>query len=226
MELHYFLSKLDKKIKKHNQKIVVIRNHQLLPYENIGNDIDLIIKEDKLSFWIKALENICLKENLKMTLIKKHFYCMGFKIKGINDKGEYLYLDFNSKFNWRGVDFFSTDKLVEESIPFKSPIYTSKENYLNSYITFCHSFLYGGFINTKYLKEYRNSIMENRIQFYRLFRIIFSKKQTVYLFNKINSQSQNIPRTKANLIRISIICRSIFKRPFYTISNFFKSYFH
>ena len=122
MELNSFLKELGIKAKKENQKIVVIRNHQLLPDKNIGRDLDLIIKEDSEETWINIIKKICQDNHLQIQSNHSQFYCKGFKIKGVNDKNNYLYLDLNSRFNWRGIDFYSTDLLVKQSITFKDQI--------------------------------------------------------------------------------------------------------
>ena len=226
MELNSFLKELGIKAKKENQKIVVIRNHQLLPDKNIGRDLDLIIKEDSEETWINILKKICQDNHLQIQSNHSQFYCKGFKIKGVNDKNNYLYLDLNSRFNWRGIDFYSTDLLVKQSITFKDQIYTGKKNYINWYITFCHSFLYGGFINKKYLKEYRQAILENYIEFQKLFKIIFTNEQTEYLFKKILSSDVQISRLDSYLFRLNILLRIFLKKPIYTFYHLVKSYLY
>ena len=226
MELNYFLKELDIKAKKENQKIVVIRNYQLLPDKNIGRDLDLIIKEGSEEKWIDILKKICKENHLQIKPNHSQFYCKGFKIKGVNDKNNYLFLDLNSRFNWRGIDFYSTDLLIKQSITFKDQIYTGKNNYINWYITFCHSFLYGGFINKKYLKEYRQAILENSIEFQKLFKIIFTNEQTEYLFKKILSSDVQISRLDSYLIRLNILLRIFLKKPIYTFYNLVKSYLY
>ena len=226
MELNSFLKELGIKAKKENQKIVVIRNHQLLPDKNIGRDLDLIIKEDSEETWINILKKICQDNHLQIQSIHSQFYCKGFKIKGVNDKNNYLYLDLNSRFNWRGIDFYSTDLLVKQSITFKDQIYTGKKNYINWYITFCHSFLYGGFINKKYLKEYRQAILENYIEFQKLFKIIFTNEQTEYLFKKILSSEVQISGLDSYLFRLNILLRIFLKKPIYTFYHLVKSYLY
>ena len=226
MELNSFLKELGIKAKKESQKIVVIRNHQLLPDKNIGRDLDLIIKEDSEEIWINILKKICQDNHLQIQSNHSQFYCKGFKIKGVNDKNNYLYLDLNSRFNWRGIDFYSTDLLVKQSITFKDQIYTGKKNYINWYITFCHSFLYGGFINKKYLKEYRQAILENYIEFQKLFKIIFTNKQTEYLFKKILSSDVQISRLDSYLFRLNILLRIFLKKPIYTFYHLVKSYLY
>ena len=226
MELNSFLKELGIKAKKENQKIVVIRNHQLLPDKNIGRDLDLIIKEDSEETWINILKKICQDNHLQIQSNHSQFYCKGFKIKGVKDKNNYLYLDLNSRFNWRGIDFYSTDLLVKQSITFKDQIYTGKKNYINWYITFCHSFLYGGFINKKYLKEYRQAILENYIEFQKLFKIIFTNEQTEYLFKKILSSDVQISRLDSYLFRLNILLRNFLKKPIYTFYHLVKSYLY
>ena len=226
MELNSFLKELGIKAKKENQKIVVIRNHQLLPDKNIGRDLDLIIKEDSEETWINILKKICQDNHLQIQSNHSQLYCKGFKIKGVNDKNNYLYLDLNSRFNWRGIDFYSTDLLVKQSITFKDQIYTGKKNYINWYITFCHSFLYGGFINKKYLKEYRKAILENYIEFQKLFKIIFTNEQTEYLFKKILSSDVQISRLDSYLFRLNILLRIFLKKPIYTFYHLVKSYLY
>ena len=226
MELNSLLKELGIKAKKENQKIVVIRNHQLLPDKNIGRDLDLIIKEDSEETWINILKKICQDNHLQIQSNHSQFYCKGFKIKGVNDKNNYLYLDLNSRFNWRGIDFYSTDLLVKQSITFKDQIYTGKKNYINWYITFCHSFLYGGFINKKYLKEYRKAILENYIEFQKLFKIIFTNEQTEYLFKKILSSDIKISRLDSYLLRLNILLRIFLKKPIYTFYHLVKSYLY
>ena len=226
MELNSFLKELGIKAKKENQKIVVIRNHQLLPDKNIGRDLDLIIKEDSEETWINILKKICQDNHLQIQSNHSQLYCKGFKIKGVNDKNNYLYLDLNSRFNWRGIDFYSTDLLVKQSITFKDQIYTGKKNYINWYITFCHSFLYGGFINKKYLKEYRHAIIENSTEFQKLFKIIFTNEQTEYLFKKILSSDVQISRLDSYLFRLNILLRIFLKKPIYTFYHLVKSYLY
>lgn len=226
MELNSFLKELGIKAKKENQKIVVVRNHQLLPDKNIGRDLDLIIKEESEETWINILKKICQENHLQIQSNHRQLYCKGFKIKGVNDKNNYLYLDLNSRFNWRGVDFYSTDLLVKQSITFKDQIYTGKKNYINWYITFCHSFLYGGFINKKYLKEFRHAIIENSIEFQKLFKIIFTNEQTEYLFKKILSSDIKISRLDSYLFRLNILLRIFLKKPIYTFYHLVKSYLY
>ena len=228
MELNEFLFDLNDDLKKNRLKMVVIRNHKFLPSYNIGNDIDFIIKPKDLNKWLDIIQRFCSNRNLKLKIFKNNnFYYVKIKIIGVRDKKKnYVEIDLNYNFNWRGVEFYSINQLIRECILFNYPIYTAKNNFINSYITFCHSFLYGGFINKKYLKEFRKTQISNKDEFEILFKKIFSKKQTKYIFNKLESINFKIPRYIVNIIRIKVLLRSILKKPLITLNLFIKSYFN
>ena len=122
------------------------------------------------------------------------------------------------------MEFYSINKLIKECILFNYPIYTSKKNFINSYITFCHSFLNGGFINQRYIKEFRKALINHKDEFEILFKKNFSKKQTQYIFNKLESINFEIPRYIANIIRMKILLKSILKKPLLTLNLLIKSY--
>ena len=226
MELYEFLIKLNDDLKKNNLKMVVIRNYQYLPRYNVGKDIDFIINPEDLNNWLVIIKRFSSNQNLKFQISENNkSYYVKLKIIGVKDKKKnYLEIDLNYNFNWRGVEFYSINQLIEECILFNYPIYTSKNNFLNSYITFCHSFLYGGFINQKYLKEFRKALITNKNEFEILFKKNFSKKQTQYIFNKLESINFEIPRYIANIIRMKILLKSILKKPLLTLNLLIKSY--
>ena len=226
MELYEFLIKLNDDLKKNNLKMVVIRNYQYLPRYNVGKDIDFIINPEDLNNWLVIIKRFSSNQNLKFKISENNkSYYVKLKIIGVKDKKKnYLEIDLNYNFNWRGVEFYSINQLIEECILFNYPIYTSKNNFLNSYITFCHSFLYGGFINQKYLKEFRKALITNKNEFEILFKKNFSKKQTQYIFNKLESINFEIPRYIANIIRMKILLKSILKKPLLTLNSLIKSY--
>ena len=226
MELYEFLIKLNDDLKKNNLKMVVIRNYQYLPRHNVGKDIDFIINPEDLNNWLVIIKRFSSNQNLKFKISENNkSYYVKLKIIGVKDKKKnYLEIDLNYNFNWRGVEFYSINQLIEECILFNYPIYTSKNNFLNSYITFCHSFLYGGFINQKYLKEFRKALITNKNEFEILFKKNFSKKQTQYIFNKLESINFEIPRYIANIIRMKILLKSILKKPLLTLNLLIKSY--
>lgn len=226
MKLKEFLLGIDTWLQKKHLKFVVIRNYEELPNTNTGNDIDIIVPGKSLNEWLEILEAFCKDNKLSFTINNQHFYCTSTVIEGVDDKNGQLKLDLNNRFNWRGVEFYSSDILVKNAKSYKSPIYTSQYDYINWYITFCHSFLYGGFIPAKYIKQIKKSINSKPEEFNQLLSSIFTKNQTQYLTNKIQSEDCNVPKYIANKIRISVLLRSVIKKPASTLKYFFLSYYY
>lgn len=226
MKLDEFLTGIDPLLKKENLKFVIIRNYEKLPQINIGNDIDVIIPRDSTEKWILILKQFCKENKLRFTIENQLFYCTSTTIEGVDDKNGYLKLDLNNILNWRGVDFYDTDILVENSRLYKNPIYTAQYDYIDWYITFCHSFLYGGFIKPIYIKQFRAVAYDHPNEFNSILESVFTKKQANYIIKKIKSDNYFIPRYIANKIRISVLFRNFIKRPIYTIYYLFLSYYY
>ena len=60
MNLKDFATELNTFVKPLGMRIVVIRNYEGLPEENIGNDIDIIIRTNDLTSWLSVLLVISL----------------------------------------------------------------------------------------------------------------------------------------------------------------------
>jgi hypothetical protein len=225
MKIKDFLLGVNNHLQEEGLKFVVIRNYEELPETNIGNDIDVIVKKKSIPKWLDILKTFCDQNNLEFKIERQHRYVVATKITGVEDKNGELKLDLNNFLNWRGVDFYQTDNLVKNSQLYKTPIFTANREYINWYITFCHSFLYGGFINSKYVDRYKMVLDNYQEEFTTLLRSVFTQKETNYLIEKIKSDDFYIPRYKANIIRLSLLLRYFIRKPVYTSYNFFLSYF-
>lgn len=209
-----------------NLKFLVIRNHEELPRKKTGNDIDIIVKPSNLQKWEFNIKLFCEKNNLDFEFIKSTHYCISTKVVGINDcHNNELYLDFNYEFNWRGVEFYPINDFVNSSISYNEFIYTSENQFSGWYITFCHSFLYGGFVNPKYIQNYIHQINTNHNDFRNEFLRIFTKKEIKFLFSSI-LDGNTISKTKANVIRVKLILRNIKKQPFKNTVKLIKTFFN
>ena len=120
------------------------------------------------------------------------------------------------------VEFYSINQLIEECILFNYPIYTSKNNFLNS-ILLSVVFYMVVLLIRNILKNLEQLItIKNEL---KIFLKNFSK-QTQYIFNKLESINFEIPRYIANIIRIKILLKSILKKPLLTLNLLIKSYFN
>lgn len=221
MKLEIFLSELNIRASKLDLKIVVIRNNEKLPYQRTGNDIDVIIKNNDLNLWLSVIERLCKDNNINYEIRKKYYYCTKLYFPEV-DGG--LELDLNNRFEWRGVEFYSTEKLINASKLLNQPIYTGGEHE-NNYITLHHSLLYGGFLNEKYNELYLVLVHDYYDWFYGELSNLLGVNNALYIINEIRSNN-SIPRSKINKMRVTALKRSLMKSPLKTTVNLVKSLYY
>ncbi|EKE6589305.1 TPA: hypothetical protein HMT83_21850 [Escherichia coli] len=221
MKLSDFLYELNHKAKLFNLKIVVIRNNEKLPYERTGNDIDVIIKNDDIATWLSIIKDVCKSNNLRVITRKRLFYCTKLYLPGV-DGG--LELDLNNRLEWRGVEFYSTSKLIDNARPINDIIYTGEERE-NSYITLHHSLLYGGFLNKKYQHIFEKLPSEENEWFINHLTKLVGKKSAHQLAAAIQKELI-LSKRQLNKIRIQAIKKSLINRPIYTTVNLLKSIYY
>ena len=226
MDLSDFICNLKKIDSNDGLKFLVIRNHEELPVKKTGKDIDIIVKPLDLQKWLSKVKFFCEKNNLEFITIKSTHYCLSTKVLGISNCHNYeLYLDFNYEFNWRGVEFYPINEFVDSSILHNEFIYTSKNQFTGWYITFCHSFLYGGFVNQKYIENYIFHINMNYDSFKNEFLRIFTENEVEFLFISI-TEGNEISKNEANIIRIKVIFRNLIKKPYKNSVSLIKTFFN
>ncbi|AMG29793.1 hypothetical protein AL542_04885 [Grimontia hollisae] len=205
IDLREFLNILGNKINSNGLKIVMIRNYDKLPFELSGNDIDIIVNESDINIWIESLEAVCNELGLKLLIDRKLDYCYKTTIHNDNFR---LELDLNFKLCWKGVKFFDTYELINNATLHEWPIWKGQE-YESAYVTFHHSFLYGGFINKKYTCMYEVLLESKNIGRFRSdLNKIMPSIATFYLERKIKSGDFNLSRFTSNFIRVQVILKN------------------
>ena len=214
--------------RKHNLKIIVLRNYEGLPKINKGNDIDIIINKKDLSKWVKILEVIALNNQLKFKKIKKYSYCLKTVVEGVEDKNNKLELDLNYDLNWRGVEFIKTVEVEERAdIEVENIIFTAPLS-IAYFVTLCHSFLYGGHIKSKYaisldvIRKSDNLLSDfmNRMNF------VFGEDNAKKLLamHENNNPQQNKKQIRS--IRVAVLLKGFRRNPLKFVIGFIKSYLY
>ena len=178
-----------------------------MPYQNTGNDIDLIVGEKTIPLWLKIIRRLCDENQLSFYVSKRYYYCTKLVVNGVDGN---LEMDLNNRFEWRGVPFWSTDSLILNASSYNETIKTGSY-FENSYITFHHSFLYGGFINHKYKvqNEYlKNSSERFYLELQNLGGSYFARTISAALFDDQISKRQIL------VLRLLLLLRSFVSRPF------------
>jgi hypothetical protein len=218
MTLQKFLRELSLVITVFKGRLVVIRNFEKLPETNIGNDIDLIIREDDIDKWLNAVAQVCVRHELILQVTKQFYYCTKLEISG---GGFFLELDLNNRFEWRGVNFFDIDLLIKDSSLHKGPIYTGTR-FANAYVTFHHSFLYGGFINYKYKSQY-SFLLENISLLQKELSQLGGPIVQHFVIKKM-ARSKQFSKFGVNCLRSYILVHHLLKSPLKVSVGFIKSF--
>jgi hypothetical protein len=201
-------------------QIVLLRNFEGLPFSKPGNDIDIIVREKELPGWHEALEASAGTLGMDIVVPYTDYYVKSFLLK--NAGGETLKIDLNHAFNWRGVEFADLDCVLDSVELYSAPIYIASSTCDRAFVTFCHSFLYGGFINRKYLDEFTREICRNQLFFNRL-KFIFGSGNAQRLADRILSRDIEMKPSEANALRIAAILRSTLRAPSQTMKGFTRS---
>ena len=214
----YFMPALLRELQKefnHNyiQGPGLIRNYEGLPFFIYSNDIDIVSEFQHRNTIDSIFKKVALKLNLECKRYSSMYYTFKYLFSGCNEK---LEIDLNFSFNWYGVDFFRIEDLYEyQTIQDGFSIFGTGEQ--RAFITFCHSFLYGGFINSKYIKLFSN-YAHTPVFKWHMFNVFGSDALT--LLSYISNCNPDIARQKANRIRLKAILRKIIKNPLTFVKNF------
>ena len=205
-----FLPSLLRLLQSKSQKIgmpmpALIRNFRGLPFELFSNDIDLIVATKHRKKATQTIHDACIELNLDCIKYDSMYYTDKFLIKLGNEN---LELDLNFSFFWYFVEFYNVFDLYRSQEVHDGFIIlgTYEER---TFITFCHSFLYGGFINTKYINDIRAC---STLPYFKFCMQKIFGRHAKYLLQLIDSGKPVIPRIHANLIRVVVLLRFATKK--------------
>ena len=214
-----FLRELDRAISKNSdEKIILVRNYTGVPDDLQSKDIDIQIDGQMIDAWVAALHDAAKELDCTCLLRTRSYYHVGLEIVRNGVTSTSLLVDLDHRFSWRGVDFFEFQMLRKNVELYSHPIYIPRDKYMEAIICFHMSFLFGGFVNEKYLSLFRSSLQQEQDFFDNLVRV-FGPKDASYLRSKIESADPFVSRRRANRIRLSAIARALSRAPVKTLGG-------
>jgi hypothetical protein len=216
MTLSEFLMDLSQVLGEQNQKFLVARNYEALPQSNNSADIDLIISPKSVLIWRQCIEKIAKNNNLVVDRASQYYYCRQFAVFGLDDGP--IRFDLIPFFLWRGVKWHDSEKVIDRAEIFRDFVYrpTSADE---AFITFCHSYLYGGFVKEKYLSKLQGVIKSDRIEVSRLSNEIFGESITCQILDEIVSGDLRSLNNLARRRRLFAFNKNLCRKPFRHLLN-------
>jgi hypothetical protein len=200
--------------------LVMLRNYEGLPNYKPGNDIDVIVRASELCGWKETFTDAASALGIEVIETLRDYYFRSY----VFAKGpeQIVKIDLNFAFVWRGVKFAEIETVLTQSGVYAPPIYVATQACERAFVTFCHSFLYGGFINDKYLDEFAEQLREGPEFCDRLTRL-FGSRNAQILADRINSGHPDLPRRKTNAMRLMALARAAVRSPIRTATGLARS---
>ena len=126
--------------------LLVSKDQSKLPHQILGNDIDLLVDSNDIELWISELKNTCTNIGCEFKILSINYYVIKTAIFHKNEK---IFIDLNYNFIWYFFEFAKYNDLLSHA-KLKNWVYEVNKKQAK-YFNFCLSFLYGGFINDKYI---------------------------------------------------------------------------
>lgn len=208
------------RIKRSLGPLVMLRNYEGLPNYKPGNDIDVIVRKSELYGWKETFTDAAGALGIEVIETLKDYYFISY----VFSKGseQIVKIDLNFAFIWRGVKFAEIETLLAQSGVYVPPIHVATHACERAFVTFCHSFLYGGFINAKYLDEFAEQLREGP-EFGDRLTQLFGSRNAKILADRIISGHLDLPRKKANSMRLIALARAAARSPIKTATGLVQS---
>ena len=185
--------------------LLVSKDQSELPNRILGNDIDILVETSTIELWINELKNISVKIGCEFKILSCNYYVVKTVFYHNYEK---IFVDLNYNFMWYFYEFAKYNDLILHA---KSKNLVFELNHIHAnYFNFCLSFLYGGFINEKYIKI--DEIFENGI----IDKFAFSKLFAPQMLNLLLQKRWGI-----NGLRIYILLTQLLFNPLGSIQNIF-----
>lgn len=194
---------------KNNLKMLPARNYLLLPEQNVGRDLDLIVLLKDLKIWTRVIKEISKKFDLKLEFGPSYRYCHQFHL---SNKEFHLEIDLLVRFEWRGIKWLENCEVVSFSKKYKNNLYIPNSDH-EFFITFNHSYLHGGFYPKKYSKKLIHLYSLEKEKILNLMKNIYGKKNSKTILRFICKEDFNSLNEINKKIRLNVILKSFMRNP-------------
>lgn len=220
MQLNTFLEQLFTKLDSSKVDYSILRNHEKLPWFNVGTDIDILSNKKDMADIISCIHEI---DNVKVTGLTYRNFITVVYIYGVeNNKSMGLELDFIHEIGFKGLTIFNSEELLKKRTMNERGVSVLPPEY-EHVITFLSSYLYSGYIKQKYFPEQAKFFRANEDATLVILSEMFGKDYSENLLTCI------LIEDKENALKIRGKCiRHLFykKFNFYSIFNITKHLFY
>lgn len=140
----------------------VLRNYSLLPVDNAGSDIDVLVKPERLEDGIAVL---CAIPDISVTGCVRHGHCVSLFVPGVRwSGGDAIQVDFIYKLDWKGLAFLNLDDVLDRAhtLSGRPEIVRVPAAADEAVVSFFSSYLVGGWVKDRYQAGVRETFTAER----------------------------------------------------------------
>ncbi len=162
MSLQVFLERFFGGLRDLGIQYCVLRNYALLPADNAGNDIDVLVQPERLEDSIAIL---CAIPGVAVTGCVRHGHCVSLFVPGARwSGGDAIQIDLLYKLGWKGLAFLNLDDVLDRAhtLSGRAEIVRVPAAADEAIVSFFSSYLVGGWVKDRYQAGVRETFAAER----------------------------------------------------------------
>lgn len=192
----------------------ILRNYEGFPAQNVGSDVDFLIRPSELPRAIRALQSI---PDIRIVGYAERHYVAHVFVEGVSPAPSVrcLGLDFIWSLNWKGQEYLATEAVLQAAIPRQagnleflvpSPVH-------EAIISLLSSLLIGGWLKEKYFPKVQRTFAEARMAVIANLSPAFGPKAATRLADAVveGDRVKMVDRVKP--LRMALVLRALRLRP-------------
>lgn len=227
MTLHQFLTEFFVKLKELKIKYCILRNYEGLPYKNRGNDIDILIRKGDHEAVIGCIKDIV---GINITNVVIRTYVTSVYIFGVDwgDGRHAIEIDLVTALSWKGIPYLSVEKVLNAAghTPNSPIIIISPAPPHEALVSFCSSYLIGGWIKDKYQDFVQSVFSSCSGEIRRLLRSVAGKRLSDAITGAVISNDKQRLLAMLPKLRRELVFRSLMRAPLRSILAISMHYLH
>lgn len=202
--------------KSHQVRYCVVRNYELFPTDNIGNDVDILTDKKVFLRKFDNFEKLLATNGYMITITSARQYVIKTIITSINKKYT-LEVDFITDLAWKGCKFMSVKATLQNSSLLNSFYIPSPSD--ECAMSLLHSLLFGGFVKEKYRLKLTNFI-DSGADLNKSLRPYFADSDIDFISKALHDKNYKSIEDVCNKLRLNIIIRNLRFNPMKTLYRF------
>lgn len=194
----------------------VLRNHEKLPYVNIGRDIDILLSKEDTK---KIITYLAQLPGVTITGVTRRDFITVVYLHGIDQgSSKGLELDFIHKLSFKGLDYFSIADVVQRSsINNKNVRVPSLPD--EALITFYTTYLLSGILKEKYTQKIKTTFVNEKDYILKLLQRHFGNKVGLKVFKLVKNNDKDGLYDTLKVCRRAFLFRAVCKQPLKSLAS-------